>query len=86
MTHTGELLKALRKEALLTQAQLAERTGIQRGEISKLENGPLKCTLASTRRRLAKGYGVPLELFDDYLEGRVTLEELIEARIVAESP
>ena len=42
--------------------------------------------VVSTRRALAKAYGIPLDLFDDYLEERLTLEELIEAREVAEAP
>ena len=86
MIGTAQLLKALRTEALLSQNALAQRAGMRRTDISKLESGALKCTLASTRRRLATGFGIPLELFDDYLEARISLDELVEARITAEAP
>lgn len=35
----GEMLRAARKEAKLTQEQLAERAGTKKSYISKLENG-----------------------------------------------
>ena len=46
-----------RKESGLTQKELAERTGIAQGDISKLENGSANPSIR-TLRRLAEGMGM----------------------------
>lgn len=48
-----------RKERGLTQKELAERTGIAQGDISKLENGSANPSLR-TLRRLAEGMGMKI--------------------------
>lgn len=50
-----------RKSAGLTQKELAERTGIAQGDISKLENGSANPSLR-TLQRLAAGMGMKLKL------------------------
>lgn len=51
----------LRSEQGLTQTELAKRTGIKQGELSKLENGKANPTL-ETLQKIAKGLGMRLEL------------------------
>ena len=48
--------KELRKKKNLTQAQLAEKTGIEKGQISRIENGKYNLTLA-TISKIAKALG-----------------------------
>ena len=50
-----------RKRSNLTQKELAERTGIDQADISKLENGNTNPTLA-VLKRLADGMGMVLKL------------------------
>lgn len=48
--------KELRKSKNLTQEQLAEKTGIEKGQISRIENGKYNLTLA-TISKIAKALG-----------------------------
>ncbi len=50
-----------RKQAKLTQQQLADKTGINRSDISKLENGNTNPTIALLQR-LADGMDMTLKL------------------------
>ena len=50
-----------RKETGLTQKQLAEKSGISQGDISKLENGNANPSLR-TLQRLAEGMGKTLHI------------------------
>lgn len=59
----GEKLRALRLSAGLTQAQLAERSGLHQMGISKLEQGAREPTLA-TAQAIATALGVSLSVFD----------------------
>lgn len=54
----GIAMKALRREADLTQKQLGERTGLHETYISQIENGAGNPTW-TTLSRLCKGLGVP---------------------------
>ncbi|MFI3255654.1 MAG: helix-turn-helix transcriptional regulator [Eubacteriales bacterium] len=54
------ILKA-RKERNMTQEQLANETGIDRADISKLERGEANPTIASLER-IAEGLGMKLKL------------------------
>jgi DNA-binding XRE family transcriptional regulator len=42
--------KELRKKKNLTQEQLAEKTGIEKGQISRIENGKYNLTLATINK------------------------------------
>lgn len=48
--------KELRKKKNLTQEQLAEKTGIEKGQISRIENGKYNLTLA-TINKIASALG-----------------------------
>ena len=50
-----------RKSQHLTQKELAERTGINRSDISKLENGNANPSL-NTLRRLAEGLNMDMKI------------------------
>lgn len=52
---------AARQEQHLTQQELADKTGIDRSDISKLENGSANPSLR-TLKRLADGLGMQLQI------------------------
>ena len=52
---------AARQEQHLTQQDLADKTGIDRSDISKLENGSANPSLR-TLKRLADGLGMQLQI------------------------
>ena len=55
--------KELRKKKNLTQTQLAEKTGMEKGQISKIENGKFNLTLATINKiALALGARVNFDL------------------------
>lgn len=56
----GEALKQARKMKQLTQQQLGERVGVQKAQISRLENG--KSITISTLSRLLKALDIPASL------------------------
>lgn len=51
----SEMLKAARKEANLTQEQLAEKAGTKKSYISKLENGKANIQLSTLIRIFEQG-------------------------------
>lgn len=54
----GEALKQARQMKQLTQAQLGEKVGVQKAQISRLENG--KSITFSTLSRLLKALNTPV--------------------------
>lgn len=58
MADLGANLRRLRDERELTQEELAERSGVQAGEISRIERGQ-RDPRVSTVIRLAKALRVP---------------------------
>ena len=54
---TGEMLKEARRQAKLTQQQLADRTGTKKSYISRIENGHSDINLATLRRIVRQGLG-----------------------------
>ena len=56
----GEALKQARKMKRLTQQQLGEKVGVQKAQISRLENG--KSITLSTLSRLLKALNIPASL------------------------
>lgn len=58
-------LKELRGKSNLTQAELAEKSGVSRVTISRLETGELKETTLGTLTKLAKALRVSV---DDLIE------------------
>lgn len=63
---TGQLIKAARKKAGMTQAQLAEKLGISYVGVSQWEND-LRNPKLDTLQRIASALGVPVqELISDW--------------------
>ena len=58
----SEMLKEARKEANLTQEQLAEKIGTKKSYISRLENGRCDIQLSTLYRIFGLGLGKPINL------------------------
>jgi HTH-type transcriptional regulator/antitoxin HipB len=56
----GELLRAAREKAGITQAELSERTGLPVSRISEMENGKEDNPKLKKLQDYAKALGVPL--------------------------
>lgn len=54
-------IKETRKESKLTQAELAEKAGVSRVTISRLESGELKETTLGTLSRIAQALQVTVD-------------------------
>ena len=76
---TDSRAAALRKRLGLTQAQVAERAGLRRDEVTKVEGGANKATSARVRDGLARAYGLSVDELLGYLDGAVELETLSPA-------
>jgi len=58
----GELLKEARKEAKLTQEELAQKTGTKKSYISRIEAGKSEIQLSTFYRIIKQGLGKDLEI------------------------
>ena len=58
MGNLGKNLRAARKRLGLTQEEVAERSGVQAGEVSRIERGK-RDPQVSTLEKLAKALEVP---------------------------
>ncbi len=58
----GVMLKEARKEARITQEQLAERTGTKKSYISKIENGHSDIQISTYNRLIEIGLGKHLTI------------------------
>ena len=58
----SEMLKDARKEAKITQEQLAERTGTKKSYISRIENDASDIRLSTLMRIIREGFGGHLKL------------------------
>ncbi|MCD4834427.1 MAG: helix-turn-helix domain-containing protein [Bacteroidales bacterium] len=58
----GEILRAARKEAHMTQEQLAEKTGTRKSFISRIENGHSDIQLSTLYRIVEIGFGKRINL------------------------
>ena len=58
----GELLKEARKEAHMTQDQLASKTGTKKSYISRLENGKIDIQLSTLFKIFEEGLGRKINL------------------------
>lgn len=59
----SEVLKEARKEANMTQEQLAEKVGTKKSYISRLENGKCDIQLSTLYRIFESGLGKKVNLF-----------------------
>ena len=53
----GEMIKEARKEAHMTQEQLAEKTGTKKSYISRLENGKIDIQISTLFKIFEEGLG-----------------------------
>lgn len=58
MTEVGDQLKRLRRRAMLTQEQLAKKSGVGITTINRIETGAVEDPHFSTLRKLARALGV----------------------------
>ena len=58
----GEILREARREAQLTQEQLAEKTGTRKSFISRIENGHSDIQLSTLYRIVEIGFGKKVNL------------------------
>ncbi|MCS3768352.1 transcriptional regulator with XRE-family HTH domain [Aeromonas hydrophila] len=61
MTHIGDNIKRIRKHAGLSQQELAERCGISKSQLSRLESGEQKNPLIQTIIPIATALGASLD-------------------------
>lgn len=59
----SEMIRAARKEAGLTQQQLADKLGTQKSYISKVENGNCDLRYSTLLRIFEDGFGKSINLF-----------------------
>src|SRR5262245_57369043 len=71
----GRRGKALRATLGWTQQTLAERAGIERTEITRLETGGNLATSAALRASLARGFELHYQTMADYLDGAQNLAD-----------
>ncbi len=72
----GQRIAALRSVAGLTQAQLADRAGMQRSHISRIEAGSLAVTLESIEA-IAQALGMTVDIIDPRLADMAPLKKLM---------
>ena len=66
MTEVGDRLKKLRRRAMLTQEQLAQKSGVALTTINRIETATVEDPHFSTLRKLARALGVEArELVED---------------------
>ena len=66
MTEVGDRLKKLRRRAMLTQEQLAKKSGVGITTINRIETGAVEDPHFSTLRKLARALDAePRELLED---------------------
>ena len=58
----GEMIKDARKEAHLTQEELAEKTGTKKSYISRVENGKIDIQISTLFKIFEKGLGKKIGL------------------------
>jgi transcriptional regulator with XRE-family HTH domain len=73
----GDRILRRRRELNLTQAEVAEKTGLKQFHISRIESGDIKDVKGDTLRRLARALGVTT----DYLLGMGEDSELLAAAV-----
>lgn len=82
---TGTRIKALRNALNWTQEKLAERAGIQRTEVTKLEGGGNKATSHEMHLAVARGFGLASSDLDLYLAGEMSVEAATEIALDEDS-
>ena len=57
--HTGDIIKALREQANMTQAELGKQLGVNKSTVQKYENGMVQNLKIKTLRKLCEIFVVP---------------------------
>lgn len=74
----GDKVRRLRQACGLTQDEVAARSGdLERFEVTKVETGKNKLQSDALRAKLAKAFGLTRDDFASYLDGTLSLEELL---------
>ena len=68
----GQRIYSLRKLKGMTQEQLAERAGLQRSHVGRIEAGKYAVTL-ETVQAIAEAMGMTVDIIDHKLEGLTTI-------------
>ena len=71
----GNRIAALRKKAGLTQEQLADRAGLQRTHVGRIEAGRYAVTLEVVQA-IAQALGMTVDIINPRLEGLDQLKQL----------
>ena len=71
----GNRIAALRKKAGLTQEQLADRAGLQRTHVGRIEAGRYAVTLEVVQA-IAQALGMTVDIIDPRIEGLDQLKQL----------
>lgn len=71
----ADLVKELRKAQGWTQEQLANRAGLRRTEINRIERAKNQASSVAIRQALAKGFEMTLEHMNDFLDGQIGLKD-----------
>ena len=71
----GARITILRKQSGLTQEQLADKAGIQRTHLGRIENGKYAVTL-ETIQAIAEALGMTVDIIDPGLQDLAPLKKL----------
>lgn len=71
---TPSPVRLLRHALGWSQELLAERAGLLRTEVSKIETGHNKLSSFATRQAIAKGFGLTMEQLADLLDERLSVK------------
>jgi transcriptional regulator with XRE-family HTH domain len=71
----GQRVRILRTQAGLTQQELADRAGLQRTHIGRIEDGAFG-SQAETLQQIAEVFGMSIDIVDDRLVGLDKLRPL----------
>lgn len=81
MASTADRLLALRDALKLTQQQVATAGGMKhRTDYVKVEKGQNAASSNQMRAQLARGFAIARPDLDDYLDEKITLEEVLRRR------
>ena len=80
MTHVGDNIKRIRRKAGMNQQELAERCGISKSQLSRLESGEQDNPLIKTIIPIATALGVSLDeiVFGETAESMTYLSQAME--------
>ena len=75
--HIGQRVTALRKREGISQQELADRAGLTRQHIGRIEKGELVSVTYVTIQQIAEALGMTVDIVDPRLEGLAPLKRLL---------